>query len=71
MTGRLTESETELPAPRYTLYCQKSPLGALRIENCLTSDDGRFTSNRNRFTIDLTHAKPGNVLELGDVAGPN
>ena len=25
----------------------------------------------NRLTIDLTAAKPGDVIELGDVPGPN
>mgnify|MGYP006928174754 CR=1 FL=1 len=25
----------------------------------------------NRFTIDLTAAKPGDVIELGDVTGPD
>ncbi len=30
-----------------------------------------FVNNRNRFTIDLTAAKPGDVIELGDVTGPN
>ncbi len=28
-------------------------------------------NNLNRFTIDLTAAKPGDVIELGDVTGPN
>ncbi len=30
-----------------------------------------FNPNRNRFTIDLTAAKPGDVIELGDVTGPD
>jgi hypothetical protein len=29
----------------------------------------RFVNGKNRFTIDLTDAKPGDRVELGAVAG--
>ena len=29
----------------------------------------RFVSKRNRFTVDLTNANPGDVVDLGDVGG--
>ncbi|MGH7139588.1 MAG: hypothetical protein ACREHD_27930, partial [Pirellulales bacterium] len=31
----------------------------------------RFVSHKNGFTIDLTDAKPGDLVELGDVTGKN
>jgi beta-lactamase regulating signal transducer with metallopeptidase domain/protocatechuate 3,4-dioxygenase beta subunit len=31
----------------------------------------RFTSHKNRFTIDLTEARPGELIELGVVTGKN
>lgn len=31
--------------------------------------DDNIANNRNRFTIDLTAAKPGDVIDLGDVTG--
>ena len=34
-----------------------------------SSNVQRFVSQKNRFTVDLTNAKPGDVLELGDVTG--
>jgi hypothetical protein len=98
VTGRLIESETDLPAARCFLSCErcllfneKYPPVKFRIHWCFTDDEGRFeikglmaghaykmdarsdtpNSNRNRFTIDLTDAKPGDVIELGDVTGPN
>ena len=36
-----------------------------------SSNVQRFVSGKNQFTVDLTHAKPGDVLELGDVTGKN
>ena len=32
-------------------------------------NEQRFTSNRNRFKINLTNAEPGDVVDLGDVTG--
>ncbi len=99
VTGRLIENETELPAARYGLHCDKSSLfndtslgTKFRIDGCRTDDEGRFeirglvpgiiydmdaanpqhfVNGRNEFQIDLTTAKPGDVIELGDVTGPN
>ena len=34
-----------------------------------SSNVRRFVSRKNRFTVDLTKAKPGDVVELGDVTG--
>jgi len=34
-----------------------------------TSNVRRFSTGQNRFKIDLTDAKPGDVIELGDVTG--
>lgn len=31
----------------------------------------RFGNQKNKFTIDLTNAKPGDVIDLGDVTGKN
>jgi hypothetical protein len=36
-----------------------------------TSNPQHFSSGKNDFTIDLTNAKPGDVIELGDVTGKN
>ena len=36
-----------------------------------SSNVQRFVSQKNGFTVDLTNAKPGDVLELGDVTGRN
>lgn len=36
-----------------------------------TASRKRFSSGKNNFTIDLTTAKPGDVIELGDVTGKN
>ena len=98
VTGRVIENETDLPAARYFLNCDKCLLSRdkyppvkFRIHWCQTNDEGRFeikgltaglvykmtarsdTSipKRNRFTIDLTAAKPGDVIELGDLPSPN
>ncbi len=98
-TGRLIENETDLPAARYFINCEKCslvnekyPPVKFPIHWCLTDDEGRFeikylmaglvykmkavkdgnfVNNRIRFTIDLTAAKPGDVIELGDVTGPD
>jgi protocatechuate 3,4-dioxygenase beta subunit len=35
------------------------------------SNPQRFVNGKNGFTIDLTKARPGDVLELGDVTGKN
>lgn len=35
------------------------------------SNRKRFNSGKNNFTIDLTSAKPGDAIELGDVTGKN
>ncbi len=98
VTGRLIESKTDLPAPRYFLACEecspneKVPPVKFMIHWCHTDDEGRFEikglmagltykmyalseSNNinkdNNFTIDLTAAKPGETIELGDVPGPD
>ncbi|NOX55572.1 MAG: hypothetical protein GXP27_14265 [Planctomycetes bacterium] len=98
VTGRLIEIETDLPAARYFLNCEKCTLSnekyppvKFSIHWCYTDDEGRFdikgltaglvykmnavnatfTNVGNRFTIDLTAAKPGDVIELGDVTGPD
>ncbi|MFO1092781.1 MAG: carboxypeptidase-like regulatory domain-containing protein [Planctomycetaceae bacterium] len=42
VTGRLIAQETGLPAERYSLYCESSSLGAFRIDDVYTGDDGRF-----------------------------
>ena len=34
-----------------------------------SSNASRFSNQKNGFTIDLTDAKPGDVIELGDVTG--
>ncbi len=36
-----------------------------------TANVQRFSSRKNNFTIDLTNAKPGSKVELGDVNGKN
>jgi hypothetical protein len=36
-----------------------------------TSNPQRFSTGDNNFKIDLTDAKPGDVIELGDVTGKN
>ena len=36
-----------------------------------SSNVQRFVSRKNQLTVDLTNAKPGDVLELGDVTGKN
>ena len=98
VTGRVIENETDLPAARYFLHCEKCslfnekyPTVKFRTHWCFTDDEARFeikgltaglaykmnarsdtsNPNRNRFTIDLTAAKPGAVIELGDVTGPD
>lgn len=92
VTGRLIESETSLPAERYSLYCDSSSRGPFRIDrNCRADDEGRFeingllagltyqistanahfSSGKNDFSIDLTEAKPGDVIDLGDVPKEN
>ncbi|MBC8356302.1 MAG: hypothetical protein H8E66_30350 [Planctomycetes bacterium] len=99
VTGRLIDNETDLPAARYFVLCErcslfneKYPPVNFRIHWCHTDDEGRFEikglmpglvykmdafntdsalRNRNPFTIDLTAAKPGGVIELGDVPGPD
>jgi beta-lactamase regulating signal transducer with metallopeptidase domain/protocatechuate 3,4-dioxygenase beta subunit len=45
VTGRLIENETDLPAARYGLYCEKTALGEFRIDDCRTNDEGRFEIN--------------------------
>ena len=90
VTGRLFESKTDLPAPRYFLSCKECVLSKtvppvkFKIHWCHTDDEGRFeikgltagltykmSAKTERFTIDLTTAKPGEVIGLGDVTGPN
>ena len=49
-------------------------LKGLLAGNVYTMEAGNpqyFYSGKNGFTIDLTKAKPGDVLELGDVTGKN
>ena len=46
----------------------------LMAGNVYKMDSGnvqRFVSQKNGFTIDLTHAKPGDIVDLDDVTGKN
>ncbi len=84
VTVRGTLIETEEAAPGYHLYCNSSKQGEFPIRTT-TDKEGGFeikglmagnvyqmgTSGKNRFTIDLTEAKPGDVVELGAVTGKN
>jgi beta-lactamase regulating signal transducer with metallopeptidase domain len=46
-------------------------LMAGNVYHVTTANAGHFSNGKNNFTIDLTDAKPGDVVELGEVTGKN
>ncbi|MBI3864383.1 MAG: hypothetical protein HY290_21065 [Planctomycetia bacterium] len=88
--GQLIETETDVEAVGYHLYCESTKQGDFRIDDTETDENGRFeikgllagnvytmdasnpqrfVNRKNGFKIDLTKAKPGDVIELGEVTG--